>query len=319
MAFPEIESVRRVAVVGAGVIGASWAAWFLARGFEVAACDPDPCARAALPDFVARAWPALESLGLVVPGADRERLSVHAGVAETVAGADFVQENGPDREAVKHALFDAIDETLSPAVVVATSTSSLLVSRLQAGRRHPQRYVAGHPFNPPHLLPLVEVVGGQLTDPAAVDWAMAFYRAIGRHPVRVGKEVVGHIANRLTAALYQEAVHIVSEGIGTVADVDDAVRYGPGLRYAIMGPHLTYHLAGGAGGIRHFLEHLAPGQEQRFADLGRVHFDETVKARIVAGVEHEAAGRDVESLTETRDAALVAILAALRALPGGGA
>ncbi len=319
MSFPDVANVRRVAVLGAGVIGASWCALFLARGFAVSVCDPDARARRAVADFVARAWPALEALGVVVEGADRTRLGVHDEVAAAVAGVDFVQECGPDREPVKHALFDAIDAALDADVVVATSTSSLLVSRLQAGRRHPQRYVAGHPFNPPHLLPLVEVVGGELTDPRAVDWAMDFYRAIGRHPVRVRKEVVGHIANRLTAALYQEAVHIVSAGIGTVTDVDDAVRYGPGLRYAIMGPHLTYHLAGGEAGIRHFLEHLAPGQEQRFADLGRVHFDETVKQQITEGVEAEAAGRDVDTLANARDAALVAMLKALRKLPGGEA
>lgn len=317
-AYPDLHGVRRVAVLGAGVIGASWCAWFLARGFEVAVFDPDADARASVAGFVARAWPSLQALGLVLPDTDGSRLQVHDDVAGAVAGAQFVQECGPDRLPLKQALFDAVDAALAPGVVVATSTSSLLVSDLQAGRRHAQRYVAGHPFNPPHLVPLVEVVGGSLTDPAAVDWAMAFYRVNGRHPVRLGREAVGHIANRLTAALYQEAVHIVSEGIGSVQDVDDAVRYGPGLRYAIMGPHLTYHLAGGDAGIRHFLDHLAPGQERRFADLGRVHFDEAVKTRITEGVEAEAAGRDVESLAKARDEALVAIQNALVRLPGGG-
>ena len=316
MTYPDQLRVHRVAVLGAGVIGASWSAWFLARGFEVAVYDPDGAARGAVAGYVARAWPALERLGLVRDGAGADRLSLHDDVAGAVADAHFVQECGPDREPVKQALFDEIDAALAADVVVATSTSSLLVSRLQQGRRHPQRYVAGHPFNPPHLLPLVEVVGGELTDPAAVDWAMDFYARHGRKPVRVKKEAVGHIANRLTAALYQEAVHIVAEGIGTVQDVDDAVRFGPGLRYAVMGPHLTYHLGGGRGGIRHFLEHLAPGQERRFRDLGRVHFDAHVKTLLTDGAESEAAGRDVDALEAERDAALVAVLTALGRIRG---
>ena len=186
-AYPDLHGVRRVAVLGAGVIGVSWCAWFLARGFEVAVFDPDADARASVAGFVARAWPSLQALGLVLPDTDGSRLQVHDDVVGAVAGAQFVQECGPDRLPLKQALFDAVDAALAPGVVVATSTSSLLVSDLQAGRRHAQRYVAGHHFNPPHLVPLVEVVGGSLTDPAAVDWAMAFYRVNGRHPVRLGQ------------------------------------------------------------------------------------------------------------------------------------
>ena len=311
MSYPPVAGVETVAVVGAGVIGASWCALFLARGLTVRVYDPDAGALEAVAGVVERAWGPLAALGEVASGASPVRLHTCGVLDDALRGANFVQECGPDREPAKQALFDAIDGTLPADVVVASSTSSLLISRLQAGRRQPQRYLVGHPFNPPHLVPLVEVVAGEATDPAALEWAMDFYRHLGRRPVRVRKEVVGHIANRLTAALYQEAVHLVMEGVASVEDVDDAVRFGPGMRYAVMGPHLTYHLAGGAGGIEHFLEHLAPGHERRFADLGRVRFTDEVKRALREGVREETGDLDIATLERQRDEALVALLRAL--------
>lgn len=247
---------QRIAVIGAGTIGASWAAYFLARGFDVAATDPSPKGEAFARRFVDTAWPTLQALGLAVDGADAKRLSFHATPATACEGATFVQESGPEREDIKIDLFATLDAALPPEVVIATSSSGLLISRVSVKCRHPERCVIGHPFNPPHLIPLVEVVGGDKTSAAAIAKAMDFYRDIGKHPIHIKKEVRGHVANRLQVALWREAVHLVAEGVVSVADADAAIAYGPGLRWALMGPHLTFHLAGGEGGMKHFMEHL---------------------------------------------------------------
>jgi carnitine 3-dehydrogenase len=306
-----IAGVRRVAVIGAGTIGASWAANFLARGLDVTASDPAPEGEAFLRRYVAEAWPVLARFGLA-PDASPDRLAFVGDPLAAVAGADFVQESGPEREDAKIALFRQLDGALAPDAVLASSSSGLLISRLQSACRHPGRCVIGHPFNPPHLIPLVEVVGGARTSPEAIERAMAFYAGLGKKPIHIRKEVAGHLANRLQAALWREAVHLVAEGVADVADVDAAIAYGPGLRWAIMGPHLTFHLAGGVGGIEHFMDHLAVPLQGWWRDLGDPELTPELQRKIVDGVAAEAAGRSIPELAEERDRLLLKVLEAVR-------
>ena len=302
--------VRRVAVVSTGVIGASWAAHFLARGLDVVATDPAPDADERLRADVAAHWPVLERIGLA-EGASLSRLTFTADPAEAVADADFVQENGPEREDVKHALFAVLDAAARPDVVLASSSSGLLPSVIARGApKHPERVLIGHPFNPPHLIPLVEVVPGERTSDDSVETAMAFYAAVGKRPIRVRQEVPGHIANRLQAALWQEASSLVERGIATVADIDTAISQGPGLRWAILGPFANKHLSGGPGGLAHDLKHLGPPTEKWWRDLRSVTLTPELVDTLVAGMADELAGVDQATLVERRDAVLLALLAA---------
>ncbi len=306
----ETASVRRVAVIGAGTIGASWAAYFLSRGLHVTAWDPRPDAEAFVRRFISDAWPALSRLGLAT-GADPERVRFAKDAAAAVGGAEFVQESGPEREDLKIELFRALDGAVAPEIVIASSSSGLLMSRIQEGCRHPGRCVIGHPFNPPHLIPLVEVVGGHKTAPDTVARAMAFYAQVGKEPIHVRKEVKGHIANRLQAALWREAVHLLAEGVASVADIDKAIAFGPGLRWAFMGPNTTFHLAGGEGGMAHFLAHLGTPMESWWADLGAPRLSPEIRKRIIDGVAEAVGGRSIPELAAERDRRLLAILAAL--------
>ena len=304
------ESVERIAIIGAGTIGASWTAHYLARGKQLSVSDPAPDAADKVATFVSRVWPTLERLG-TEPGADPTAFTFIADPAEAVSGAQFVQENAPEDLAIKKALFAQLDEALSPNAVVASSSSGLLISQIQDGRVVPERYVIGHPFNPPHLVPLVEVVGGKQTDPAVVDWTIAFYKTAGKRPIRINREVPGHLANRLQSALWREAVHAVATGIASVEDVDAAVAFGPGLRWAIMGPHMTFHLGGGEGGLRHFIDHLGPAIESWWDDRGEPRLTAEIADQLVDGAIAEAGGRSMGELASRRDAMLVALLAAL--------
>jgi 3-hydroxyacyl-CoA dehydrogenase len=306
----EPASVRRVAVIGAGTIGASWAAYFLSRGIQVTAWDPRPDAETFVRRFITDAWPALSRLGLAA-GADAGRVTFAKDPAMAVAAAEFVQESGPEREDLKIELFRTLDAAVSPDIVIASSSSGLLMSRIQEGCRHPGRCVIGHPFNPPHLIPLVEVVGGRQTAPEAVARAMAFYTQVGKEPIHVRKEVKGHIANRLQAALWREAVHLLADGVASVADIDKAIAFGPGLRWAFMGPNTTFHLAGGEGGMAHFLAHLGTPMESWWADLGAPRLSPEIRSRIVDGVADAVGGRSIPELAAERDSRLLAILAAL--------
>jgi 3-hydroxyacyl-CoA dehydrogenase len=299
--------VQRVAVVGTGVIGISWAAHFLAHGLDVVATDPAPGAEERLRADVAAIWPTVQP----VAGASLERLSFTADAGAAAAGADFVQENGPEREDVKHRLFAVLDEAARPEVVLASSSSGLLPSVIARGApRHPERVLIGHPFNPPHLIPLVEVVPGEKTAEEAVEAAITFYAAVGKKPIRLRQEVPGHIANRLQAALWQEAYSLVERGVATVADIDTAIANGPGLRWAVLGPFLNQHLSGGPGGIAHILEHLGPPTEKWWRDLGQVTLTPELIAKLVAGVDEELAGMDPAELVARRDVVLNALLAA---------
>jgi carnitine 3-dehydrogenase len=291
--------MKTVAVVGTGVIGASWAALFLADGLDVVATDPAPGAEERLRADVA-------ATGLAARG----RLTFVGDVAEAVADADFVQENGPERIDVKHAVFAALDAATRPDVVLASSSSGLLPSAIAtACPAHPERVLVGHPFNPPHLLPLVEVVPGERTGEAAVDQAMAFYTALGKKPIRLRHELPGHVANRLQAALWREAYSLVDRGVATVADIDTAIANGPGLRWALLGPFAVQHLSGGPGGIAHVLEHLGPPTEAWWRDMGDPSLTPELAAKIVAGVDAVLDGADQAELVARRDAALRALLA----------
>ena len=298
-------TVQRVAVVGTGVIGASWAAHFLAHGLDVTATDPSPGAEERLRSDVAAIWPTLTPAA----GGSPERLAFTSDVAAAVADADFVQENGPEREDVKHELFAVLDAAARPGVVLASSSSGMLPSVIARGcPRHPERVVIGHPFNPPHLIPLVEVVPGEKTSEQAVEAALAFYTAVGKKPIRLRQELPGHVANRLQAALWQEAYSLVERGVATVADIDTAIAHGPGLRWAVLGPFANQHLSGGPGGIAHVLEHLGPPTEAWWRDLGQVTLTPELVAKLVAGVDEELAGVDPAELVARRDAVLTALL-----------
>lgn len=303
--------IKRVAVIGAGTIGASWAAYFLSRGIPVSVSDPSPGAPDLLRRMIANAWPILMRLGGRAD-ADPNAWTFDADPAGACAGCDFVQESAPERLDIKQDLLARIDAATPPDVVIASSTSGLLASRLSERCANPARVVIGHPFNPPHLIPLVEVVGGAKGSPEAVAAAMAFYRAIGKHPIEIRKEVPGHLANRLQAALWREAVHLVAEGVATVADVDAAISEGPGLRWALMGPHTTFHLAGGEGGIAHFMHHLLPAVTSWWDDLGEPVVDAALQRTIAQGVDDATGGAATVELAKRRDAALVRLLEARR-------
>ena len=306
------EGISHVAVLGTGTIGASWAAYFLSRGLSVAASDPAPHAEGFLRHFVEQAWPTLERLGLAA-GADPTRLSFTPDPVAAMQGAGFVQESGPEREDVKVALFEQISAALPPEAIIASSSSTLLPSKMQARCRHPERLLLGHPFNPPHLIPLVEVCGGAQTAPEAIDRAMRFYAAIGKYPIRLNKEIPGHVSNRLQAAVWREAAYLVEQGVVNVADVDAAIAQGPGLRWAIMGPILTFHLGGGAGGLRYLMDHI--GVENLWPGLGTPAMTPAFEQALIDGVTAEAGGQSIADLARTRDAKLVAILEGLRDRP----
>ncbi len=306
----ETIAVRRVAVLGAGTIGASWTALFLAGGLEVAIYDPATGTEARVHAFLERAWPTLERLGLVRAGA-RGAPSFHRSPAAAVEGAGWVQENGPENLAAKRTLYEAMEPGLGADAVVASSTSGLMPSELQAGRAGPERYIVAHPFNPPHLIPLVELVAGRATDPAAIDRAEAFYQNVGKVTIRLKREVPGHVVNRMQAALYREAINLVLAGVADLQDVDRGIAYGPGLRWAIMGPHATHHLAGGKGGLRHLLEHIGPGLQRWMDDLDRLDITPAAIERLVAA--HEASHPpSIERLEAERDALLLALLETLQ-------
>lgn len=299
--------IQRVAIVATGVIGASWAACFLARGLDVTATDPAPGAEDALRRAVAAHWPTMEKMGLA-SGASPDRLHFVDTPEEAVVGAQFVQESGPERLDLKRALFQRLD-TAAPDVILASSSSTLLISEIQAGCARPERILLGHPFNPPHLIPLVEVVGGSATSEAAIARAMAFYATIGKKPIRLMREVRGHVANRLQAALWQEAFHLVEAGVASVADVDAAIAHGPGLRWALLGPFLNLHLSGGAGGIGElFGKPLWQATQAMWSDLGRLTVDADLAAQVTNGVNAELAALDPVVMQQQRDEVLLALL-----------
>jgi len=307
VAAVEPDQVRRVGIVGAGVIGGGWALHYLRMGFDVDVYDPAPEAEGGLLRLRDTAWPVLERLGLR-PGASPDRLAFRADLAGAVAEVDLVQENGPEDGAVKRGILADIDRVAPPEVIIVSSTSGLAMTMLQADCVNPQRCVVGHPFNPPYLIPLVEVVGGQLTDPAAVDWLAEFYRAVGKRPLRLSRELPGFVANRLQEAMWREALHMVATGEATVEEIDASIAHGPGLRWALMGPILTFHLAGGTRGMAHMLDHFGAALLEPWTRLQAPPLTEELRERLVQGCLRQARGRSVAQLEELRDEFLAGLL-----------
>lgn len=295
-----------MASLGGGVIGESWTALFLAAGKRVTLFDPAPGAGERVREAVARAWPTLVALGLTAAEEPEAELRVVGSARAAVEGAQFVQESVPERLELKHELYAEIEPALDDEAVVASSASGLTLTELQAGWRDPARLVLGHPFHPPHLVPLVEVMGNARTAPGVVDRARAFYESVGKVTIEVRREVPGHVANRLQAALWREAIHLVNEGVASVEDVDRAISSGPGLRWAVLGPTQTFHLGAGEGGLAAFCERYADSFNRWWDDLGRPHLDRATAERLVEGLP---AG-DVDGLAEKRDALLTEVVAA---------
>lgn len=304
------KNIRRVALVGAGVIGSGWAARCLAHGLEVMTWDPAPGAEQRLRDSVANAWPALTRIGLKA-GADMRRLGFTTDLAKAVGDADFIQESAPENIELKRKLHAAIDAAARPEVIVASSSSGLLPTDIQADCRHPERLVIGHPFNPVYLLPLVEVLGGKRTAPESLDRATAFYETISMRPLRVRAEVPGYLSDRLQEALWREALHLVAEGVATTAEIDDAIRFGPGLRWSFMGTCLIFHMAGGDQGMRHMLAQFGPALKLPWTKLVAPELTDELLNRMVEGTEGQANGRSVKELERYRDDALISVMEAL--------
>jgi 3-hydroxyacyl-CoA dehydrogenase len=309
--------IHRIAIVGTGVIGASWAAQYLARSFDVVATDPGPNAEANLRKYVDEAWEQLKVVGLS-PGASRDRLSFTTDMKEALARADFVQENAPERPDFKMKLFADMEATLPVDSIIASSSSGITPSVMQSKCKHPERVLVGHPFNPPHIIPLVEVVGGAKTAPEAIKQAMAFYASIGKKPIQLRKELPGHVANRLQAALYREMLYLIEQGVLSVDDTDVAVSYGPGLRWGVMGQSLQWHLGGGEGGIKHFMDHLMEPLAGMMKVLGTPNITPHLKQTIIDGVLREAAGRSVAQLAKKENEVIIGLLR-LRASAENGA
>jgi 3-hydroxyacyl-CoA dehydrogenase len=300
--------IRRIAIIGTGVIGASWTALYLAKGLEVSATDVAPNAETGLRRFVDSAWPALKRLGLG-PSASQSKLKFTAELAEAVKGADLVQENGPERIDFKKKLYGQLDELLAPDVIIASSSSGLTMSEIQSGAAaHPERCVIAHPFNPPHLVPLVEIVGGVKTSEATIRRAAEFYTSIGQRTVRLNKEMPGHVANRLQAALAREVYHLVSEGVVSAADVDTALCWGPGLRWGIMGNMMLNHLGGGPGGIEHFFQQFSGPMTAWWKTLGSPVLTQEVQKKLIDSVHAEAGSRSIAELEAQRDEVLLGLL-----------
>ena len=299
--------IRRIAIVGTGVIGASWAAEFLARGLDVVATDPAPKAEANLREYIDEAWKDLTSIGLS-KGASRDRLSFTANMKEAVSEADLVQENAPERPDFKIKLYAEMEEVAPVDSLFASSSSGITPSVIQSQCKYPERVVIGHPFNPPHIIPLVEVVGGSKTSPDAIQQAIRFYASIGKKPIHLKKELPGHVANRFQAALYREMLYLIEQGVLSVEDTDAAVCYGPGLRWGVMGQSLQWHLGGGAGGIQHFMDHLMPPLEGMMKALGTPNITPELKQKVISGVMREAAGRSVDQLAQGENRVLIGLL-----------
>jgi 3-hydroxyacyl-CoA dehydrogenase len=303
----KIEEIKNIAIVGTGVIGASWASYYLSRGLSVIATDPAPNAEAGLRKYVDEAWKILSKTGLS-PNASRDRLSFAPSMAQALAKADFVQENGPERPDFKVKLFAEMDDATPPDSIIASSSSGITMDVIQSGCKRPERCVIGHPFNPPHVIPLVEVVGGAKTSPETIESAMAFYSSIGKKPIRLFKALPGHVANRLQAALYREVLYLIQQGVLSVADADVAVSYGPGPRWGVMGPSLQWHLGGGAGGIKHFMEHIMGPMETWMKALGTPNITPELKQTVADAVLQIAGNRSVEQLAAEENEVVTELL-----------
>lgn len=299
-----------VAVLGAGVIGAAWAAFFALAGLEVRVADPAPDAQQRLDDMLARARPAMQALGMLADQPTLPRLCT--SIAEAVQGVRAIQEALPEQLALKQQAYRAVEAAAPANALLMSSSSGLMPTLLQQGLAYPERLLIAHPCNPAYLMPLVELVGGQATSAAALDRAEAFYRALGKQTVRLQREATGHLVNRLQAALWREAVHLVAEGHASVADVDRAVTEGLGARWTVCGPHAIFHLSGGAEGLAGFLDRLGPAVESWWADLGQPRLDAATRATLVAQMQQAAAGRSTEAMAQARDTHMLRVMRLLQ-------
>ena len=309
--MPLISTIRTFAALGSGVIGSGWVARALAHGLDVIAWDPAPGAEAALRQRVANAWPALEKQGLA-PGASQGRLRFVDTIEACVGDADFIQESAPERLDLKLDLHARISAAAKPDAIIASSTSGLLPSEFYASASHPERCVVGHPFNPVYLLPLVEVVGGQHTSAEAIETAKTIYTALGMRPLHVRKEVPGFIADRLLEALWREALHLVNDGVASTGEIDDAIRFGAGLRWSFMGTFLTYTLAGGDAGMRHFMAQFGPALKLPWTYLPAPELTDKLIDDVVEGTAEQLGERSIAALERYRDDTLLAVLEAVK-------
>jgi carnitine 3-dehydrogenase len=307
-----ITEVKTLAALGSGVIGSGWVARALAQGLDVVAWDPAPGAQAQLRERVRKAWVALSAKGLQ-PGADPDRLRFAPTVEACVAEADFIQESAPERLDLKLQLHAQISAAARPDVLIASSTSGLLPSEFYAQATHPERCVVGHPFNPVYLLPLVEVVGGEKTSATAVQAAQQIYRSLGMRPLHVRKEVPGFIADRLLEALWRESLHLVNDGVATTGEIDDAIRFGAGMRWSFMGSFLTYTLAGGDAGMRHFMAQFGPALELPWTQLKAPVLTEALIDKVADGTTAQLGPHSIAALERYRDDCLLAVQAAIAA------
>ncbi len=304
-------NIKTIAIVGAGTIGSSWAALFLAHGYHVVVSDPAPDVETNTRTLIDSAWQTLRELGKVKNESFLDNLRFETDLHKALENVDFVQENAPEREDFKISLFAKMDAVLPEHVIISSSSSGLLVSRMQSQCRYPQRCVLGHPFNPPHVIPLVEVVGGEQTSEDTIERTLQFYRALGKHPIRLNKEIAGHIANRLQAAVWREVMHLVNENVASAQDIDAAMSMGPGLRWAIFGPQMVFDLAGGRAGLAHLIDHLQPAIETWMDDLGNPRMTPELRERMVQGTQQAREDKSFESLLRYRDRHLIDILKSL--------
>ena len=301
-----METVETVACVGAGTIGGGWAAYFLAQGFTVRVWDPSPSAGEKLGRLIDDAWPALEALGLA-EGADKTAWSVHTDLRQALAGVGFIQESAPEILDMKQHLLADIVTAADDDAVIASSTSGYSMTEMGEAAADARRLVVGHPFNPPYLIPLVEVVGGERTHPDASAWAARWYRRIGKSVISMDREVPGFIANRLQEALWREALHMIDQGEATVEQIDMSITEGPGLRWPLQGPMLTFHLAGGDGGMRHMLEHFGPSLLSPWTRLDAPELTDELREAVIDGCEVVTDGASHSELVRARDASIISI------------
>ncbi|TIW75603.1 MAG: 3-hydroxyacyl-CoA dehydrogenase [Mesorhizobium sp.] len=308
-----MSDLNHTAVLGAGVIGASWTALFLASGYSVSVFDVSDSAETQVRNYVENAWPVLKDLGLVRNG-NPDRVTFHKSATKAVDGAHFIQESVPERLPIKHELYATIEPAIAPEAVVATSASGLTLSEMQAGWKNPSRFVLGHPFNPPHLIPLVEVMGNERTGHGVIEIVERFYASAGKVTIRVNREVPGHVANRLQAAVWREAIHLVKTGVASVEDVDKAMWAGPGLRWAAMGPTMLFHLGAGEGGLAAFCERYTDSFNRWWDDLGVLHLEPEIAKQLVSGIAQAADGQTPADLSAHRDGLITAMLKAIAPL-----
>ena len=304
--FPDFESITTITCIGAGTIGGGWAAYFLAQGYTVKVWDPAPDAPEKLARLIDAAWPSLAALDMAA-GADKTDWTVHTDLAEAVAGTGFVQESAPENLELKRGLLADIDAVCDEHVVIGSSTSGYSMTEMATEAVHPHRLVVGHPFNPPYLIPLVEVVGGEATSTEAVDWAADFYTHIGKSVIRMDREVPGFIANRLQEAQWREALHMIDQGEATVEQIDRSITDGPALRWPFQGPMLTFHLAGGEGGMAHMLDHFGPSLKSPWTRLEAPELTAHLRDDVVAGCEVASGAMSISDLVAQRDTGIIAL------------